>query len=62
MTARKISFPFTLSLFLLFLSLEFAANVYAQSVNIEAAKKDGKVVLYGTVVPQAMEAILILLR
>ena len=57
MTTCKISFSFTLSLFLLFLSLFSAANSHAQAVNIEAAKKEGKVILYGTVVPQAMESI-----
>jgi len=34
-----------------------AATVLAQTVNIDAAKKEGKVVLYGTVVPQAMESV-----
>ena len=29
--------------------------VQAQSVDVAAAKKDGKVVVYGSVVPQAME-------
>jgi iron(III) transport system substrate-binding protein len=57
MTACKTFFSFTLSLFLLFLSPYCAADAYAQAVNIEAAKKEGKVVLYGTVVPQAMESI-----
>ena len=32
-----------------------ATTSLAQSVNIDAAKKEGKVILYGTVVPQAME-------
>lgn len=32
-----------------------AASVQAQSVDVAAAKKDGKVVVYGSVVPQAME-------
>lgn len=32
----------------------FPASVPAQSPNIEAAKKEGKVVVYGSVVPQAM--------
>lgn len=32
-----------------------AATILAQPVNIDAAKKEGKLVLYGTVVPQAME-------
>ena len=27
----------------------------AQSVNVEAAKKEGKVIVYGSVVPQAIE-------
>ena len=41
------------------LSLLFAlvADAQAQPVNIDAAKKEGKLVLYGTVVPQAMEPI-----
>ena len=51
MTACKIS----LFLFLLWLISYSAAN--AQAVNLEAAKKEGRVVLYGTVVPQAMESI-----
>ena len=51
MTACKIS----LFLFLLLLISYSAAN--AQAVNLEAAKKEGRVVLYGTVVPQAMESI-----
>ncbi len=50
-TACKIS----LFLFLLWLISYSAAN--AQAVNLEAAKKEGRVVLYGTVVPQAMESI-----
>jgi iron(III) transport system substrate-binding protein len=57
MTACKTFFSLTLSLFLLFLSLYFVADAYSQAVNINAAKRDGKVVLYGTVVPQAMESI-----
>jgi iron(III) transport system substrate-binding protein len=31
------------------------ANVLAQAVNVEAAKKDGKVIVYGAQVPQAMK-------
>jgi hypothetical protein len=57
MTARKECSYLTLSLFLLFLSFYFAAKSYAQAVDSDAAKKEGKVVLYGTVVPQATEAI-----
>ena len=55
MTACKIAFSFTVSLFFSFLSPYSPAN--AQAINIEAAKKEGKVILYGTVVPQAMETI-----
>ena len=45
----------SLSLFLLLLISYSAAN--AQTVNLEAAKTEGRIVLYGTVVPQAMESI-----
>lgn len=34
-----------------------AIDVQAQPIDVDAAKKEGKVVLYGTVVPQAMESI-----
>src|SRR5687768_9404265 len=41
------------------LGLSFALSapgaVVAQSVNVDAAKKEGKVIVYGSVVPQAME-------
>ncbi len=43
------------SFFLVLCSLEHA---HAQSINIEAAKKEGTVALYGTVAPQAMDVIL----
>ena len=49
---------------LIALSLSFSAGVGpsvtqvgAQAPNVEAAKKEGKLVLYGTVVPQAMESL-----
>ncbi|MBM4260313.1 MAG: extracellular solute-binding protein [Deltaproteobacteria bacterium] len=32
-----------------------AAPLFAQAVNIDAAKKEGKVIVYGSVVPQAMD-------
>lgn len=57
MTTCKTFFSFTLFLFLLFLTFYFAVDAFAQAVNTDAAKKEGKVVLYGTVVPQAMESI-----
>src|SRR4029077_828457 len=34
-----------------------AAAAWAQPVNLEAAKKEGKVVIYGTIVPQVMTLI-----
>src|SRR5437762_13121857 len=34
-----------------------AKNLFAQAGNVEAAKKEGKVVVYGSVVPQAMEGL-----
>lgn len=37
------------------LALCFPVSARAQPVNIEAAKKEGKVIVYGSVVPQAME-------
>ena len=47
------------TLWLLFLSFTVivlgAAPLWAQAVNVEAAKKEGKVVVYGAQVPQAMK-------
>jgi len=57
MTACKNSSSLFLSLLLVFLDAQLATDAQAQSVNTDAAKKEGKVVLYGTVVPQAMESI-----
>lgn len=36
-------------------ALFYGAPLFAQPANIEAAKKEGKVVVYGSVVPQAMD-------
>ena len=33
------------------------AMSFAQGVNIEAAKKEGKTVIYGTIIPQVMSQI-----
>lgn len=45
--------------FLAFFSLLCSlAGAQAQSINVESAKKEGAVVLYGTVAPQAMDVIL----
>lgn len=35
----------------------FCARLFAQPVNVEAAKKEGRLVIYGTVVPQVMKLI-----
>ncbi len=43
--------------FLLFVLMLSPVNAPAQSLNIEAAKKEGKIVVYGTVPPQSMEVI-----
>jgi len=53
MTACSFLF---LSLLLIFLDAHIATDAQAQSVNTDAAKREGKVVLYGTVVPQATES------
>lgn len=45
---------FTTLALLVFLVLVLFGHVMAQAPNIEAAKKEGKVVVYGSVVPQAM--------
>ena len=45
---------FILPLLLILLSLS-ATNVLGQAVDVAAAKKEGKVIVYGSVVPQAME-------
>ncbi|MBI2987683.1 MAG: extracellular solute-binding protein [Deltaproteobacteria bacterium] len=46
-----------LSILALFALFCLPAAARAQKVNIEAAKKEGKVVVYGSVVPQAMEGL-----
>lgn len=38
-------------------ALAAPADVLAQQINVEAAKKDGRVVVYGAVVPQAMDGL-----
>src|SRR5215207_11739629 len=44
--------PMALVLLLLLLD---SATVPAQTINIEAARKEGKVIAYGTIIPQVME-------
>src|SRR5207245_3080584 len=45
---------FILSVLLILLMLS-AANAQSQAIDVAAAKKEGKVIVYGSVVPQAME-------
>ena len=45
---------FILSVLLILLTLS-AANAQSQAIDVAAAKKEGKVIVYGSVVPQAME-------
>src|ERR1041384_2919247 len=43
-----------LSTLLVTLGWNMPPTLYAQSINVEAAKKEGKTIIYGTVVPQVM--------
>ncbi len=54
---RKITYCFIV--FIVLAMAEFAANrnASAQAVNVEAAKQEGKVVVYGAQVPQAMKSL-----
>lgn len=52
MTIREKTMPFVLSALAVPL---LGSALYAQPVNVEAAKKEGKVVVYGAQVPQAMQ-------
>jgi iron(III) transport system substrate-binding protein len=52
---RKINYWFTVLVSLAVVGLVTRATVSAQAVNVEAAKKDGKVIVYGAQVPQAMK-------
>ena len=57
MSASANRWLITLSLLAVLLYTHSPNDVLAQPVNLEAAKKEGKVVVYGTVVPQVMEVI-----
>lgn len=46
-----------MGLWLVAMVIGYAPLAYAQQANVEAAKKEGKVVIYGTVVPQIMNQI-----
>ena len=54
MTRLKI---FLLPLFGLIAIAFSGAPLWAQTVNVDAAKKEGKIVVYGSVVPQAMDGL-----
>jgi hypothetical protein len=46
---------FILSVLLILLTMS-AANAQSQAIDVAAAKKEGKVIVYGSVVPQAMKS------
>ncbi len=52
---RKMNYWFTVLVSLAVVGVVMRATVSAQAVNVEAAKKDGKVIVYGAQVPQAMK-------
>ncbi|MGH7797358.1 MAG: ABC transporter substrate-binding protein [Candidatus Binatia bacterium] len=52
---RKINYWFTVLGLVAGVGLVTRASVSAQAINVDAAKKDGKVVVYGAQVPQAMK-------
>ena len=54
-SGRSVAHGALLTLLLLFFALPSQAS--AQGVSLEAAKKEGKVVVYGTIVPQVMKLI-----
>ena len=45
------------ALFVLVLLLSFQRSAPSQTLNVEAAKKEGKLVAYGTIVPKVMEPV-----
>ena len=53
----KPSLTFIASLIVLFFMQAQVSSLFAQPIDLNAAKKEGKVVVYGTVVPQVMEQI-----
>src|SRR5215470_11078443 len=57
MRVKKYAATFNIAAILLALFASVRGSVAAEVANIEAAKKEGTVVLYGTAVPQAMDVI-----
>ena len=57
MTSHGKYIMHTLSAAAMLALMVLPVSVLAQAVNVDAAKKEGKVVVYGSVVPQAMEGL-----
>ena len=57
MLATKVSLAFIAGFFLLVFIQAEPSALFAQPVDLNAAKKEGKVIVYGTVVPQVMDKI-----
>ncbi|HYA28437.1 MAG TPA: hypothetical protein VEI95_06425, partial [Acidobacteriota bacterium] len=53
----KPSLTFIASLIVLFFMQAHVSSLFGQPIDLNAAKKEGKVIVYGTVVPQVMEQI-----
>ncbi len=54
---RKIDYWFTVRVLVILAGMASAENLFAQAGNVDAARKEGKVVVYGSVVPQAMDGL-----
>jgi ABC-type Fe3+ transport system substrate-binding protein len=54
---RKINYWFTVWALVVLAGMAAAENLFGQAGNVDAAKKEGKVVVYGSVVPQAMDGL-----
>jgi len=54
---RKIDYWFTVWVLVILAGMAAAENLFAQAGNVDAARKEGKVVVYGSVVPQAMDGL-----
>ena len=54
---RKINYWFTVWALVVLAGVAAAENLFGQAGNVDAAKKEGKVVVYGSVVPQAMDGL-----
>ena len=52
---RKINYCFIAFALVALMGSASRAPVFAQAINVDAAKKEGKVIVYGAQVPQAMK-------